>query len=445
MPSRSCRRLKSRGIVLLLLLAGVCWGALWDWCGPRVGGRTTVSASGAARGPLHAGAARAEFVPPFPIAAAGYGPLRAGALQASSPLFARALVLQVDRLRVGIVSLDLLTPPSSLRDEILEVTKDLGLSELWLIATHTHSSMGSYEPELLFQVAGIGRYRSAARTVVVDAISGALRGAVRQLTPVSLEIGEGAFPELVESRSRDGSEADSRLTRAVFRSDARLVAEVLIFSAHPTLQPRGSRELSPDFPGHLSSAREAAGGGVVLLLQGAVGNARARLEPPEDDAPLRAELFAARLASAMDGLATAPVDTGELGFTRVRVSLPRPDSSRLVPAILRPLGDDLLCQAAPREAETSLLSLGRLRLLSIPGEITFEAGRRVEDAARATRVVSLVNGYIGYVETPDRARNAQGQSRLQYFDPTLLDALNRGAAEAGAPARRPPPAGSEPG
>jgi len=49
------------------------------------------------------------------------------------------------------------------------------------------------------------------------------------------------------------------------------MAELLHFAAHPTVVPRDRPLLDPDWPGRLSLLREERGG-VVLVLQGTVGN-----------------------------------------------------------------------------------------------------------------------------------------------------------------------------
>jgi hypothetical protein len=52
--------------------------------------------------------------------------------------------------------------------------------------------------------------------------------------------------------------------------------------------------------------------------------------------------------------------------------------------------------------------------------------------------VSLVNGYLGYVEPADRVARAAGESHRQLFGPGLLEALRFGT-EATRAAIRPAP------
>src|SRR5262249_35941555 len=159
----------------------------------------------------------------------------------------------------------------SLVADIRGAVEELGLSALWVAATHSHSSEGGYDRGLLAQLAGTGRYRAEVRAAVVEAAAKALRQAAAGLAPATLESGRGGFPELAAPRS-EGMAPDGRLTRLGFRALGGPIAQVIIFAAHPTLLPRQLDALSPDFPGLFSSQQESSGAGITLFLQGGVGN-----------------------------------------------------------------------------------------------------------------------------------------------------------------------------
>jgi hypothetical protein len=55
----------------------------------------------------------------------------------------------------------------------------------------------------------------------------------------------------------------------------------------------------------------------------------------------------------------------------------------------------------------------------------------LEEQANVTRMVSLADGYAGYVETVEAARAVEGESKRQYFPPELLVRLAEGAKLAG--------------
>ncbi len=390
-----------------------------NWC-RRSQGDVRLVGSQAAEGSLSAGAARVELEPPLPVVIAGYPPQRPEATRILYPLRARALVLEIDRLKLGLVSIDLLTMPESLVADIRSAVEELGLSALWVSATHSHSSEGGYDRGLLAQLAGTGRYRAEVRATVVAAAARALRQAAAALAPATLETGERAFPEMVAPRS-EGMAPDGRLTRLAFRAQASPIAQVIIFAAHPTLLPRQLDALSPDFPGLFSSQQEGAGAGITLFLQGGVGNAAAAaIGDNQWKAPSE---FADALASAVRQVALSPASSPRFAFSRVSVSLPPADASRVAPRWLQGLASNFVCAASPPRVEISALQLGPVRLLFLPGEPTALAAKRLEEESGAHRAVALTNGYVGYLDDPEIVQKRIGESRRQYFEPALLPAL----------------------
>lgn len=100
---------------------------------------------------------------------------------------------------------------------------------------------------------------------------------------------------------------------------------------------------------------------------------------------------------------------------------------------------------APATTRITVLTIGDLTLLGVPGEPTAEAAQRILAALPATavagrrvRVVGLVGDYIGYIDTADRVLAGSGEARRAWFGPELLDAVARGVA-AGVSALRTPP------
>ncbi|QAT82637.1 Neutral ceramidase [Corallococcus coralloides] len=412
-----------------LLTAGAAYAlASWNWCGRWEERTPEVLSQVRGEGPLRAGAAKVALSPPYPVVVAGYVPPRPEASQAELPLHARALVLEAGGARVGVVSLELLLVTPEITAKVRERAAKAGVQEVLVVATHTHSSFGGYDARWAAQLSGTGRYREASVNAAVEGASEALEKAAASMKDVTLEVGGAADAGLVHSRS-GGDAPDGQLTRAVLRGAEGPVAEVLVFAGHATLIPRQRELLDPDFPGRLSALREEAGGGVTLFVQGSEGNATVSFN--EGQGPERALGFARKLSALADGAAPASV-TGpvRLAFARVQTALPRPDSSRLVPGFTRAAGDNFLCGSSPREAEVDALALGPLELLSIPAEPTVGAGRALADLTGATHVLGLANGYVGYLDTPERVREGQGESRRQYFGPALLERLGTAARVA---------------
>jgi neutral ceramidase len=405
------------GLLLLLLLAA----GSYDVCASRRLQPPEVQVKAEAEGPLLAGASSRDLAIPFPAPVAGYGVPRVTAHTVAFPVKARALVVETGTVRLGLVTLDLLVGDQALVAAIREATQPLGLTDTWVTVTHTHSGPGGYARNAVAQVAGTGFLRGGIRDAVVAAAKAALTDAYQARQPVSLHFGEGAVPELVGAREPP-QDVDARLTRLVLEGSAGAVAQLLVFACHPTLVLRPPPGLDPDWPGRLAEAEAERGHGVTLVLQGAVGNASPAQHEGLSD-------FVAALATAADALALRPAP-GVLGVARVRMSIPGPDAQRLVPRLVRPLANNLLCALAPSEASVELLRLGPLVLLGVPGEPSAASGRVLEAAAGATRVVSLVNGYLGYVETPEHLEKGEGEAERQLLGTGFLEALVQGARAA---------------
>ena len=388
---------------------------------------------GAGAGQLRAGAFVAELSIPVPVPSVGYGLVRPEVDRVAFPLSARAVVLASNEERVGLVTLDLLLADEDLVEAIRRRAAGLGLSALWVAATHTHSSTGGFTWNPVAQVAGTGRFRPTIRSRVVEAASSALMAAASSLQPVEAMTGTSELPAGTVSRD-EFPEVDRRLTRVQLRGERGAVAQLVVLAAHPTLVRRPPPGLDPDWPGRVARAQERAGQGVTLVLQGNVGNASVQHVEGSREAPV--DDFAQLVDAAV---AAVPLQAGGTGLAHaeLEVSLPGPDASRFVPRGLATLVDNVvLWPWAPGWAELGALRIGTVRLLGVPVETTAASGAILERAAGGARVVSLVNGYLGYVEPADRVARGAGESHRQLFGRGLLEALRFGT-EATRAALRP--------
>jgi hypothetical protein len=113
--------------------------------------------------------------------------------------------------------------------------------------------------------------------------------------------------------------------------------------------------------------------------------------------------------------------------------LPRPDASRLVPRVLRPAAENVLCESAEVTSEVDGWALGPLTLVLVSGEPTADVAAHWERAAGAQRILGLANGYWGYVDTSARVAQGMGEARRQYFGPDLEETLAAAAVKATSP------------
>lgn len=400
-------RLKRILLVSLVVLLGAYALGSVDRCGSWDAKEAGVGYLARAQGPLTAGAGRAEFKLPWPVpVAVTHGLTRPYASAVRRPLGAKATVVGVGAQRLALIELDLLLVPTP----IVQALRAGVDHPVFVVATHTHSGPGAFDERLLAELAALDDYRPEVAQAIVDAGRAALQQATAARGPAVLELSTGDLHDVIYGRT--GPTADERLTILRFaRPDGTPFAEWWVLAAHPATV-RDTSQLDPDYPGHLDGDPAV----VRTILQGAAGNASAAAESPEG--------FFSRVDAVVQALKpSARADTVAFGVAQASLTLPRPTAPPQVPRAFAPLVENVLCEAADQAAELWALHLGPASFLFVPFEPTHPSGLLLEAAARTSRVVSLANGYHGYVEPEAIARAGQGEATRQYFPPELLRRL----------------------
>jgi neutral ceramidase len=413
--SRAARWVKWTVVALLVgCVALAAWLSV-PHCHPDTAPMTLASIQ-RGEGELRAGANRVEVKPAFPVVGgAGYAPPRREVSRADSPLYARALVIEQGSLRFAWVELELVTSPSTLREAIARQAASLGVSRLWLSVTHTHSSLGGYDPRLVSEIVGTGRFRPDVESMLVKASVDAIRNAIAALEPVT--VAYGSEPTEGFAQPRSGTFVDRQLTVLKFQG-TKPVAQTWVVAGHPTILSRHHAALDGDYPGEVARRMEAEGEGITFILQGAAGNARVSSALTSPVAA--AEFLIDRAKRVPLGSIQSPV----LELTAHQATLPAPDASRWGWKVFETPLENVLCRAVPASVTLETLVLGDFKVLAVPGEPTATAGEALS-AASAARVVGLTNGYLGYIEDSQQVERGQGEARRQYFTPELLPSLLR--------------------
>jgi hypothetical protein len=90
---------------------------------------------------------------------------------------------------------------------------------------------------------------------------------------------------------------------------------------------------------------------------------------------------------------------------------------------LRTLAGNLLSLVAPQAAVETRLDLPGLTLLGVPAEVVGDYGLAAHGEGPRTALVTLADGYAGYVETPERAAEGSGEALTTYYGEGLGRAL----------------------
>jgi neutral ceramidase len=242
---------------------------------------------------------------------------------------------------------------------------------------------------------------------VEAALGQAVKEAESALAPATLMI---AGEEWKQGPARPRSEGpiDTGFLALRLQGETKPIATLIDYAMHPTSSPRD--ELSADWPGAAAAQFDQP----LFVLQGALGNATFDRALTTQQLGIRVALEAQVLLAPAPQLASLALECAQR-----TVPLPAPQASPKVPRLFRRAFANLLAIGfAPQAVETEIF-LGQLSLLGIPGEPVGQLGLR----ARPKVLVSLANGYAGYVETEERWNKGEGESARTDFGPKLARVL----------------------
>jgi hypothetical protein len=425
-PRAAVFRVLAAIAAILLALVGL---ASLPWTSERAPEAPRVLASARGSGALQAGVGEARFALPPGTPIGGFTRLSYRSEGLPGPVGARALVVAEPGCRVALVSAELLLIPESLEAEVAARVADLGLSGLVVAATHTHAGPGGYVESFLFQRIATGSYDPAVREAVVSAMVEAIRGAAASLAPARLSAVRSAADDLARSRSGGLENAPLTVIRLV-KADGAPLAELTVFAAHATLLGKRNRVISGDWPG-----RFLQGGthGVRVFFQGAIGD-----QSTEGPSSGSTRGFANVLSWRVDALRFSNLEAAPaLAFASVEFGLP----TSAIGGAPWPLGRaarNLGARVLPARGRVEAIRLGPLLLLAVPAEpvAAVAAAWRTTLPPEAT-IVSLANGYVGYVEEASRMAERSGETHLTYYGPTLAATLGAAVQAAAEAADRP--------
>lgn len=261
----------------------------------------------------------------------GYGGYRARrATGVQDDLFARALALADSEAPLVLVALDLVGLSHRHQEEIQRhAARETGVpSDRILIAcTHSHAS-----PDLQGLWGGVpGPYAAYLRRQVVRAIV----EAVRQMEDATGVVASTQLPRLTQNR-RGWDHTDTDLLVLQFHKPrGQAVATLVNFACHPTVTTEDNVEVSCDFPRYLVDALEATSGGVVLYVNGALGDVDPAVTGDFEEAQRMGEAVAqAALLALRDSEALEP--PFRLRSRRIEIPLGTSGLPRMVRLLLGP-------------------------------------------------------------------------------------------------------------
>ena len=356
------------------------------------------------RGPLRAGPARMDLLEGWsdPVQMASYGPSPPRARGVRQPVYARALVLDNGATRLALVSCDLLIMHRGLREAVLGKLSGSGsrFDGVMLSATHTHTSVGGFVDDPLFEFYMLGEYDPEWADHLAARIAGAISKADSSLQDARLGCGR-TFVEDANYNRRHGETTDPELALIKITGPAGKPLALLVnFAGHPILEPNDAM-LSPDYPG-LLAAKLDTDYGFGFFLQGALGDLNAGFDrrDPEWRREELAEKIAGRLHRAIAGVYDSIPVEAEIRLASLTASFKLPDINfNLVPDLLFPI--DWLFNSLidwPERFPLQGVRIGDAAILATSSELSGRLGLQVKRNSPVpfTLVASHCGDYAGY-------------------------------------------------
>lgn len=357
-----------------------------------------------AAGQLQVGWAKVNITPPVGTPLAGYGKRKGLRYkEVHDSVWVRTFAFENRQTEAFVVALDMLIAPMTVAAALEKEYPALGLKpeQVYLTATHTHTSFGGWGQKL----AGWLMAGKQDRKLVLETtarIVQSIADARARKQPAQLGYGIAYAPHLVHNRltgSMSGRDTTIRFIK--IEQESGKTAVLTTFSAHPTILPSMDPVLSRDYPGELVEQLEQKVD-FAAFAAGAVGSQG--VVPPHGDTHESTAAVGQQLAKAV--LQELPEvqlsDTATIGFARLGLELPQPQwrfntTHRFAPFLFYGL-------FGKYPAFVNSLQLGNTVLLGVPadysGELLPSLEKQAAQQGQQVLVTGFNGGYIGYI-TPD--------------------------------------------
>ncbi len=359
-------------------------------------------------GRLQAGWAEHDMTPPAGTPMAGYAgrPNEKRCTAIHDPVFCRAIVLSDGRDTVALAGSDMLMTTVNLAEKVWKKAAEqtaLTPDTILFTTSHNHSGPGAFAPGLLPEYS-YGKYDPAVEEQIAAAMACAIIDAYKAMRPAKIAHGGADADEFIANRTGMPGK-DASLRYLVIENDAGQRCYAVRYSAHPTVLPEESLELSAEYPGALCRRIKEATGAMAVFLGGAVGAMKP--VPPDGATPMECarrmgEALADRVLSAPAGLRFAEnVDIAAVG---VPVDMP-PMQVRLFSPKWRMSPNLAWVVGLPPGGWIQAVRVGDMVFMGLPydtgGEIVQQWAQEAAKTGIDLWMSSHCIAYCGYL-SPDR-------------------------------------------
>jgi len=399
---------------------------------------------------MKVGSAKVDITPPLNIPHLAYLPRQGKFKGVHDPLYAKALVFDDGKLKIGVISADSIGYNNELlgeeynflsevRGKIQERTGILA-PNVMLATTHAHSTPETTGITRLLDAVGAAEWLE----VLIEQLASAVEMADQNLVEMTVKAGIGEARGIAKNRrkggmslneQRDSGYIDESVGILLFQTEDSEISDILInYACHPVtvqVQPL----VSADYPGVATKLVEKVVDGCrnCLFLQGSAGDINPMRSDTRDfrDVELYGNILGGEVIKTVAQMRAPdyPVMSSMIGVASKRITLPSrdlPDSAPFREAFVLALNEAQKAETeeernrhlrvagynretlkriergdAPIPAEIQVLRIGDVAIIGIPGEFFVGLGLQIkrESVAPYTIISETTNGWIGYIPT----------------------------------------------
>jgi hypothetical protein len=382
---------------------------------------------------------KVNFTPTSPSPTAGYG-AREGKPYKSihDSVYVRALVLKSKAATSILLSADLLIIPPLVYELLGQKLKTIGLStdQVYFGATHTHNSVGAWNPGYPGEMFG-GKFNPKMVEHIADCMFRSIQNALSDVSPAQIGYGQMYLADMMYNRLVGGKGTIDPFVRVIkIEKDNGQKAIFCTYAAHATTLDDDKLILSRDYPGVLVDSLEHHSANFAMFMAGAVGSMGPLDQAKDDFEQMRNEALGIQIEieKNLDRIKVEPklvantikVDLG-LREPHARVS----ESIRFRPWVFYKLFGNF-------KSNIKVTKIGNTVLIGLPcdfsGEFMADLCQFAEKQGKHLIVTSFNGGYIGYI-TPDkyyqlneyetRVMNWFGPQNGAYFSEMIKDVISK--------------------
>lgn len=335
----------------------------------------------------------------------------------SQKLKARAILLEQGNLKIAVVSLEMLTVPMSLTEEVEKRISDENL-KLLLVATHTHHAPDSqmFNKRMNMKIPGIASFNSRWLNWYAEKIAVLLQKEMRTIGPVQIEVAteKANLSRFRSFQNTPQQHPRNRVISIQLKSNQESI-EIMNYAAHPTILGHQFNKTHGDWPGEWMTQKPYR-----ILLQGALGDISPL--PPDGKNELQRVKALVNALNSIKFRYEQHLPTLQIAQSTIQLPSPTPHPEFVQKyATQESIAKLLIRSFAPKEASLTLVKLGNLILVFIPGEPTEHVGLQIEALCKTKfpdaiiLPISFANDWIGYILTEEQYQKGGYEATLSFY------------------------------